>query len=131
MILKRIAQNKHGTFGVLIDNNIPFAVTLELPWKNNKPFVSCIPAGHYTCRRTIRSNGMHTYKVMNVLNRTSILFHCANTIDDLLGCIGIAEEYGELNGKPAVLSSGRGFKEFMEKLNGIDKFKLDIIDCIL
>lgn len=63
---------------------------------------------------------------MNVPDRNDILFHIANTVKDLKGCIGIAEEFGVLNGKPAVLASGRGYAEFMEKLHGTNKFILEI-----
>ena len=49
MILKRIALTERGTFGVLLDNGVPFAVTLEREWMNNEPSVSCIPyfRGHF------------------------------------------------------------------------------------
>ena len=38
--IKRIAANTYGTFGVLLDVDLPFALTLERQWlynlKNNK-----------------------------------------------------------------------------------------------
>ena len=130
MILKRISYTPFGTFGVLIHNIIPFAVTIELPWRSNESFVSCIPVGSYWCRRIKRPNEQVTFEVCDVPNRTHILFHIANTVDDLKGCVGVAEEFGILNDVPAVLSSGRGFAEFMNKLRGIDEFELQIMDCI-
>ncbi|MDD5543883.1 MAG: DUF5675 family protein [Acidobacteriia bacterium] len=126
MVLKRISYTEHGTFGVLLLSEIPFAVTIELPWKDNAKNVSCIPMGIYRCCLTWRADGTRTFRVMNVPERDDILFHKANTIADLKGCIGIAEEFGEMGGKPAVLSSGRGFREFMEKLAGLDSFDLEV-----
>lgn len=126
MHLNRISYTGEGTFGVLKLNSIPFAVTLELPWKNNEPFVSCIPEGSYNCHRYTSEKWPNTFQVSNVSGRTYILFHRANTIADLQGCIGIAEEFGVLRSKPAILSSGRGFNEFLELTKDINKFTLII-----
>lgn len=126
MKLKRIAYTEHGTFGVLLENGIPFAVTIELPWRDNKPFVSCIPTGQYACKRFKRSSGKITWEVTGVEGRYAILFHAANTVTDLRGCVGVAKEFGILRGKPAVLSSGRGFEEFMDKTTIYQEFTLFI-----
>lgn len=131
MVLKRIAHDpEFGMFGSLILGSIPFAVTIELPWRNNERFVSCIPCGYYECKRIKRPNEQVTFEICNVPNRDHILFHIANNVKDLLGCIGVAEEFGELRGKPAVLSSGRGFAEFMNKLHGVDSYWLTIEDYV-
>ena len=126
LYLNRISYSGEGTFGVLKQNSIPFAVTLELPWRNNVPYISCIPEDSYICHRYSSARWPATFQISNVSNRTHILFHRANTIDDLKGCIGIAEEFGVLRSKPAILSSGRGFDEFMDILKEIDKFTLII-----
>ena len=34
--LKRVVDNEDATFGVLINGDIPFAVTLEPAWEDNK-----------------------------------------------------------------------------------------------
>ena len=126
MTLQRIKNTIHGMFGVLIDD-VPFAVTLELPWLDNKPFISCIPSGNYICKRYHSDGHPNTFQIVDVPERSGILFHIANTIKDLQGCIGVAEEFGVLKDKPAVLSSGRGFSEFMNKLHGLNEFPLYII----
>jgi hypothetical protein len=122
----RLKKTENGTFGVLSFDDVPFALSIELPWKDNVRNQSCIPMGHYKCCRVWRSDGTQTFRVMNVPDRDDILFHRANTIDDLRGCIGVAEEFGMLNGKPAVLGSGRGFGEFMKKLEDANCFDLEI-----
>jgi len=125
--IRRIAENDDGVFGVIIDGVTPFAITLENKWHNNKKNISCIPSGTYECRRVLSPTRGEVFEVKNVPGRTHILFHIGNTDDDTKGCILVAEEFGELNGETAILSSGRGFKEFMKRLDGINKFTLNII----
>ena len=127
--LNRVSYSGEGTFGVLKLNAIPFAVTLELPWRDNEPYISCIPEGTYNCHRYGSPKFENTFQICNVPKRTYILFHRANTIDDLRGCIGIAEEFGVLKDQPAILSSGKGFKEFLKLTEKVNKFKL-IINAI-
>ena len=49
--LKRIAHTDDGTFGVLLLEGSPFAVTLERPWLDNQRGKSCIPTGVYLAMR--------------------------------------------------------------------------------
>lgn len=129
LILKRIAFTPDGIFGVLLDENIPFALTLELPWKENQRSISCIPEDSYICKRIVTPKHGETFTVTNVPNRDAILFHSGNTSADSQGCILVAEEFGELNGKTAVLSSKKGFLEFMDRLKGVNEFRLIIQSC--
>ena len=60
--------------------------SLELPWLNNRSYVSCIPEGEYFFMRD--THGRHTYfRVLNVPGRSSIEFHPANNTSQLQGCI--------------------------------------------
>ena len=60
--------------------------SLELPWLNNRPYVSCIPEGEYFFMRD--THGRHTYfRVLNVPGRSAIEFHPANNTSQLQGCI--------------------------------------------
>ncbi len=119
-----------------MDEYIPFALTVEPPWKNNTPFISCIPAGRYLCKRYHSPQYEHTFIISNVLGRTYCLFHWGNwggphggkEIGDTQGCVVVGEEFGMLDGVPALLSSKRGFREFLERTKGIDEFHLDIKD---
>ena len=65
--------------------------TLELPYKDNKRSISCIPAGEYQARlRYPRESGSRDYLhilVKDVPNRDYILFHRGNTAKDSRGCI--------------------------------------------
>ena len=128
MELLRIASLPFGVFGVLKDEHgVPFAVTGERPWLNNKPFMSCIPVGDYLCKLVDSPHFGKVYEILTVPGRDKVLFHKGNIpLIDSEGCILIGEEFGYVNGKEAVLASGRGFGEFMAKLNGAEAFNLQI-----
>ena len=126
--LKRVAENEDATFGVLINGNTPFAVTLEPSWEDNKRGVSCIPSGPYGCKRIKSPRFGDTFEILDVEGRTHILFHKGNSERNTQGCVLIAEEFGILNGKAAVLASGRGYREFINILKDVDEFDLIIED---
>ena len=126
LILKRIADNKDGTFGVLLDGQIPFALTLERQWLNNEKGKSCIPVGEYTCKRVLSPKFGDTFEVQNVPNRSNILFHKGNINYDTHGCLLVGEQFEKFDDKTAVLSSAKGFSEFMERLKGEKEFLLRI-----
>jgi hypothetical protein len=114
--IKRISSGGNGVFGVMLQYDIPFAVTLERPWNDNKRNLSCIPHGRYICKKVKSPKFGITYEVTGVQNRSNILFHCGNTKKSSKGCILIGEEFGILNGNRAILSSKKGFEEFMKNL---------------
>lgn len=126
MTLKRITDIVAGTFGVLLDGEVPFAVTLERRWLKNRTDLSCIPAGEYLCQHIDSPRFGDTFEVMHVKDRTDILFHKGNQAEDTRGCILVAEEFGELADRAAVLDSHKGFGEFLERLAGVNEFWLEI-----
>ena len=126
MILIRTADSEYGMFGVLIYKGIPFSLTLENPWINNKPFESCIPIGSYECKRYQSQRFGNTFKIMNVSGRSGILLHWGNQDSHTKGCILVGEEFGYIGKNPAILSSKRGFKEFLSKVDDVDDFELII-----
>lgn len=124
MILKRIQNTEFGMFGVLIDGGIPFALTLERPWLDNEQNISCIPAGKYTCKRFSSETHPNTFEITAVEGRTGILFHTGNLVSASAGCVLIGEQYELYKGEPAILSSKKGFSEFMSKLESEIEFEL-------
>jgi len=127
--LKRVVYNQHGTFGVLIDDEgIPFALTLENPWEDNRRNISCIPANQYVCKRVLSPKFGDTFEITNVEDRSHILFHKGNTSKDTNGCILIGEQFEDINGVPGIAHSGKGYKEFMDKLLGHSNLILQILD---
>jgi hypothetical protein len=121
IVLERFAYTPFGTFGRLVYNDFR-AFSVELPWADNKPRVSCIPEGKYTVKWYDSPTFGKTLAVIgdtvslfpnNTHQRSAILFHKANTMDDLLGCIGLGKSLGYINGKWAVTSSTPAITEFL------------------
>jgi hypothetical protein len=77
-----------GTNGTLVYEGKFICHTIELPWKQNETKVSCIPEGEYFIeKRYSKKFGWHL-EVLDVKNRSFILFHPANNaLQELKGCI--------------------------------------------
>jgi hypothetical protein len=60
---------------------------LELPYKDNKQSISCIPEGQYLCTWVLSPKFGWTYQVTNVPNRGNILIHSGNSAIDTHGCL--------------------------------------------
>ena len=91
--LLRIAENEHGTFGVMIYNNQPICCTLEEPWRNNQNEISCIPLGTYQCKPHSGPKKKNVWILEGVPNRTGILIHTGNTIENTEGCILVGRQF--------------------------------------
>jgi hypothetical protein len=77
-----------GTNGKLQCEGKLISYTIELPWKNNERRVSCIPEGKYFIRKRYSPKFKWHLEVVDVKNRTYILFHPANNaLLELNGCI--------------------------------------------
>jgi len=77
-----------GTNGQILSSDKMICESIELPWKDNKSQVSCIPEGRYELRsRYNKKRGWHLY-VVQVPKRRLILIHPANNaLKELKGCI--------------------------------------------
>lgn len=123
--LKRFAYTPIGTFGTLYVDGQYLCLTVERPWRDNQPNVSCIPEGQHTMRKRTsnvvgRSSGgrfTEGWEICDVIERTFIMFHVANTMDDLEGCVGVGSTLGSVKGRWAVLNSRDTFIKFMEALD--------------
>jgi len=76
-----------GTFGFL---QLPEQLihTVERPWADNEPYISCIPEGQYLCKPDrYHRGGYDAIEITAVPDRTDILFHKANHPIELAGCI--------------------------------------------
>ena len=127
LTLVRVGESDKGTFGTLRHGHVPFALTMELPWTDNTPYKSCIPTGRYICRRVRSQHFGDTFEVTNVPNRSHILFHKGNTLEDTEGCILVGEQFGGTFAQPIITSSQQGFSEFMALLKEQAAFNLNII----
>ena len=89
-----------GTNGVLNLNGKEICKTIELPWRNNKARVSCIPEGKYKIRKRYSAKFKWHLELINVKNRKYILLHPANNaLKELNGCIApVSQITGEGRG---------------------------------
>ena len=77
-----------GTNGKLECEGKLICLTIELPWKNNQTKVSCIPEGKYFIKKRYSKKFQWHLEVLDVKNRSFILFHPANNaLQELNGCI--------------------------------------------
>jgi len=102
IILNRFISTSEGTFGVLTVDGKKF-YSVEKPWKNNEPEISCVPSGDYT----LTPHGSEKYgNVLCLINdemkithfkghdskRYACLIHVANYERDVIGCIGLGDK---------------------------------------
>lgn len=102
--------------------------TLELPWVDNKQNISCIPIGIYTVvKRTSDKYGLH-FHIKDVSDRSYILIHQANFIDQLRGCIAVGDKLTDINGDG--LRDVTNSKSTMNKLLNVlpNSFQLEIVN---
>lgn len=133
-IISVVLERKHSapkyTSGILhiYANNLVWACyTLELPWKNNQPQVSCIPAGTYTCRRINSPKFGDTFEVCGVPKRSGILFHPGNSVPkDSRGCILLGVSLNLTGGHAYLEASRAAMRTFRQMLSGVDRFTLEI-----
>jgi hypothetical protein len=138
--LLRNADTAFGCFGYLrLDGVAGPWCTAEDDWLNNKPNISSIPPGTYTCRRTIYyKHGIPTFEITGVPGRSRILFHPGNTEEDVEGCVLLGMDFGAMTVKDedhatrrerikwSVVRSKEAFAEFMAALKGVDSFTLTV-----
>ena len=116
-------------FGAVnVGSDYPRFFSLELPYADNQPNISCIPDGKYLCKRRVAevTGGEETFEVMDVPGRSGILFHYGNTDSDTHGCILLGLGLGEVGFVPAILQSKKAWRKFMAYMYKVDQFELFI-----
>lgn len=138
LLLTRLTGDAERTTGNLTVNGVMFA-TMERPWLPNPEGPggvrrqSCVPKGVYKVIAHHSQNFPLTYALINhdlgvwyqpyempvgqKWGRSAILMHVANRVRDVIGCIGIGKEHGEIAGEPAVLRSTLAMRELDKILN--------------
>lgn len=71
---------------------------LELPWKSNKSFVSCVPEGEYKYRiaKSPRT-GKNVIMIDNVPKRECIQIHAGNYTSKIRGCCLVGDSIKDIN----------------------------------
>lgn len=85
-----------SAFVLLNEGKVIFTCnTLELTYKGNQREISCIPEGTYNVKpRVSKKYGSH-FILENVPNRTAILIHVGNKVEDTEGCILVGVKSAE------------------------------------
>lgn len=131
----RKKQGDEGTFGELVTSGFS-CFTLELPWRDNRTNLSCIPAGIYqVSMRYSPKYKKYYYGIEEVKGRSGILIHSGNFAGDkekgLLthseGCIVIGKSLGRIQGQAAILSSRSALSAFKRHMENMP-FELTIHD---
>lgn len=133
LTLQRQTRSTHGTEGILSLPNGKKLFTLELPWYDNKPQISCIPKGIYDCKPRYSPKFKQHYHLQNVEGRSYILIHSGNFAGDVSlglksnvqGCILLGTKRGNIAGQRAVLSSKVACRKFMNVMQD-KEFVLEI-----
>lgn len=131
--LVRQPSTDQGTFGVLTTDRGDRFHTGELPWRDNKAYISCVPVGTYLCTTIDSPNHGLVYVLHDVPGRSGCEIHVGNWCgdkskgykSDVLGCILLGTDVGNLAGQRAVLHSGKALELFLAAMNGED-FELTI-----
>jgi len=132
-VLKREAAYKSsevqalGDLTIFDDDELIFSCkTLELPWKNNKRNISCIPEGTYEVKKRYSEKYKNHFHVLNVPDRAYILIHSGNYYTHTQGCILAGEKHTDINadGFRDVTSSRKTMALLNQNLP--DKFEITI-----
>jgi len=126
MEIIRLEFGEKETIGVMMKGGKVLGYTLELPWRDNQQYISCIPVGIYECKRVKTEKFGDTFQVMNVPNRTEVVFHSVATAKDTKGCIGTGRDVGYKNGDRCVLGGLDAKKIFLQAYKDVDTFLLRI-----
>jgi len=124
VVITRGKDNGVQTIGKLVAkrNGATFTCdTLELPWKNNLPNVSCIPKGLYDVKYTLSLRfKKFMYEITKVPNRSGIRKHAGNYYTQIQGCILLGVNPKDINGDGQIdvtssVNTVKAFEQFMGK----------------
>lgn len=136
--LTRIESSDEGTFGIFSGEGIPTVYTAEPPWRDNRPNLSCIPAGEYEARPWESARFPGTWRLEAVPERSAILTHQGNLAGDFekgyvrhsLGCILVGDRRGWIRGQKAVLLSVVAMRRLREAI-GRRAFRIRIAETYI
>lgn len=124
----RFEEGVQGTLGVLYGPKNFSCYSLELPWKDNRSNISCIPDGEYEIeyvKAGSRLGGRRwLYFVHPVEGRTGILIHAGSWAGDRelgfktnsYGCPLLGMSYGMMQGQRAVFKSRFAVRKFIDAM---------------
>jgi hypothetical protein len=104
--------------------------TLELPWKDNKRNISCVPEGEYTLVKegpTVKRPYIY-FRVLDVPGRSGVLWHPGTYTHHIKGCTIPGERLLDINedGILDITGTAKTLKRLVDLLP--DRFQLRIIN---
>lgn len=130
VLVRLISVPSEPKRGVLFFGGSPLCLTLELPYRDNLPNISCIPCGTYSLEERTdvylhSGTELHrTYEVTPVEGRDGIYFHTGNTINDTKGCILVGCEFDIIH--KGIWESKKAFGLFLSLLKPEEKYTLRV-----
>ena len=121
--LKTLAVRDDGCFGVLLWRGRPFAVSVERTFENLR---TVLANGTYLCHRDFYHKGGYETFEIEVKGHDRVLFHRGNLETESEACVIVAESFGVLKGKTAVLDAKTGFTELMQLTIGLKEFYMRV-----
>ena len=126
LILQREDSEEDGVYGTLRFPDGTSLNTLELPWRDNLPRMSCIPPGTYPCSMRKSATFGEAYEVGKVPGRSAVLIHAGNSAGsadkgmkaDSQGCILLGMDRGRKGNQKVITASKAAMKLFQEKMGG-------------
>lgn len=110
-------RTKQSIIGSFFIDEVFFGYTIELPWRDNKRLVSCVPEGTYPVRWFLSGRWKRLVPVLvDVPGRDAIEIHVANFPTDIIGCIGL----GFTKGIDFIGNSRIAIEKFYKILNEAD-----------
>lgn len=134
--IERVSNLPTGVFGRVMENGKQIAFSIEQPWRGNKPFRSCIPAGEYVLTPFDGSKYKDTFAFYNTdlnvhitnqeFGRYACVIHSANTADELQGCMAFGKDLTVINGKWGVNYSKATTLMILDKIRKGVQHKIQI-----
>ena len=115
IVLQRWAYHPTATLGLIEFADLEFW-SVERPWLDNQPNISCIPVGEYKLRWRESPKFGPTWQLEDVPGRTHILIHSANFAYQLQGCIALGTDL--MGDTIAVANSRKAMNLFEEVTEG-------------
>jgi hypothetical protein len=128
--LVRLSELEDSTLGIVLLDNKPLWKTIELPWRDNQPMVSCIPTGEYTAVKYSSPKFGRALHIVDVPGRSAILIHPANMASELHGCIAPGLNFGTMEGRPCVWESKKAMERILDAARNFEEIKIRIVSVI-
>lgn len=129
--IERYDNDERGCYGSLSVGNFD-CYTLELPWRDNQPNVSCIPVGTYEAfvDHNVTIGRQEVIRLKDVPNRTGVLIHVGNYTSDIAGCVLVGNSQVTNSVKKMVTSSRNTMENLLAEIgdDGDTELVVEVIE---